>query len=211
MNSLSSYSISTGAVAAGSIRSASVFTPNFVFFGGTLNELLFTPDGMKYRGEVVNDAGAAHAIITEVLGGSLTKAQGKCGDDENRVTVDRRDLDILQTTIDQVWIEAMQAASRLVIKMTGIPLDALQAGRGVRDRIVEEGENIARAIRRLGRGTATARPPSSAPSIHPSVWLDPAMNLLREARDSIVDFGPRGTQLEIIADIDKVLKRGVTA
>lgn len=119
-------------------------------------------------------------------------------------------VDVLQATLDQVWIEAMQVASRLVIKMTGIPPDAQRAGLGVRDQLVVAGERIADALRSVARGAAS-EPPSTALDIHPSVWTDPALNLLREARDTIVDFGPRGTQGEIIADIDKMLKRGAQA
>lgn len=119
-------------------------------------------------------------------------------------------VDVLQATLDQVWIEAMQVASRLVIKMTGIPPDAQRAGLGERDHLVVAGERIADVLRSVARGAAF-EPPSTALDIHPSVWADPALNLLREVRDTIVDFGPRGTQGEIIADIDKMLKRGVQA
>jgi hypothetical protein len=35
------------------------------------------------------------------------------------------------------------------------------------------------------------------------------LNLLRETRDTMIDFGPRGTQVEIIADIDRILEQGV--
>lgn len=143
------------------------------------------------------------------LRGSPLREDGAVGPFEPPALINA--VDVLQTTIDQVWSEAMQVASRLVIKMTGIPLDALLAGRGVRDRMVDEGENIARALLKLRRDTVSPCPASSALSIHPSVWTDPALNLLREARDTIVDFGPRGTQGEIIADIDKMLKRGVQA
>ncbi|WP_426106393.1 hypothetical protein [Massilia sp. TSP1-1-2] len=107
---------------------APTIVPDIIFHPGEL-ETRFTPKGMVYRGELVEDAGAAHAILMQVLGG-------------------RRQL-----------------------------------------------------------------PPPVSPSsgkVHPSVWADPVLNLMREARDTMVDFGPRGTQFEVIADIDRILEQGVT-
>lgn len=196
MNSQYRIGIPTDVLAAGSITMGQPIIPDFVFHSGP-NELRLTAKGMMYQGELVEDAGAAYAALMKVM----NAPQGSPLREDCAV-------DVLQTTIDQVWSEAMQVASRLVIKMTGIPLDALLAGRGVRDRMVDEGENIARALLKLRRDSISPCPASSALSIHPSVWTDPALNLLREARDTIVDFGPRGTQGEIIADIDKLLKRG---
>lgn len=250
--------IPTDVLATGSITTGQTFIPDFLFHPGP-NEVRFTSKGMMYRGELIEDAGTAHAIILEVLSGGTMPGQGSADgldkragdlamlvkrlvqalrkaapahslpsqamdylqrhslqgsplrDDGAMVFFDSparvNAVDVLQATLDQVWIEAMQTASCLVIKMTGIPPDAQLAGRGVRDRIVVAGERIADALRSLTRGAAS-KPPSTALHIHPSVWTDPALNLLREARDTIVDFGPRGTQGEIIADIDKLLKRG---
>ena len=199
MSSQYRIGIPTDVLAAGSITMGQPIIPDFVFHPGP-NELRLTAKGMMYLGELVEDAGAAYAALMKVM----NALQGSPLREDCAV-------DVLQTTINQVWSEAMQVASRLVIKMTGIPLDALLAGRGVRDRMVDEGENIARALLKLRRDSISPCPASSALSIHPSVWTDPALNLLREARDTIVDFGPRGTQGEIIADIDKMLKRGVQA
>ncbi|MBB5610549.1 MULTISPECIES: hypothetical protein [unclassified Janthinobacterium] len=211
MSSQYRIGIPTDVLAAGSITMGQPIIHDFVFHPGP-NELRLTAKGMMYQGELVEDAGAAYAALMKVMNalqGSPLREDCAVGPFEPPALINA--VDVLQTSIDQVWSEAMQVASRLVIKMTGIPLDALLAGRGVRDRMVDEGENIARALLKLRRDSISPCPASSALSIHPSVWTDPALNLLREARDTIVDFGPRGTQAEIIADIDKMLKRGVQA
>jgi hypothetical protein len=68
MSEANRYAILHDKVLFGTISAATLTTPDIVFHQGP-NEMRFTPKGMTYRGELVEDAGAAHAILMAVLSG----------------------------------------------------------------------------------------------------------------------------------------------
>jgi hypothetical protein len=62
------HGISAAAGRWGKITAADTITPDIVIHPGP-NETRFTTKGMTYRGQLVEDAGAAHAILLAVLNG----------------------------------------------------------------------------------------------------------------------------------------------
>lgn len=62
------YAVLAGPSGAGTFAFAEPIRPNFIFASGTPHELHITPDGIKFRGEAVTDAGQLYHALTAAMG-----------------------------------------------------------------------------------------------------------------------------------------------
>jgi hypothetical protein len=205
--------LAPGFIVSGTITAAPTLVPDIVFHPGP-NETRFTAKGMIYRGELIEDAGAAHALLMAVLSGQpvpppvATNGDAPFPERDPAKPAEQQGLfhkfDVRRTDGSDVPGGKHHGCRYFVIDLD----HDLNAGPTMRAYARACSNKHPQLAADLVAEFGMPQPPSSA-KVHPSVWADPVLNLMREARDTMIDFGPRGTQFEIIADIDKIIEQGV--